>query len=151
MSLSTFVSTAKDEVDNDGTTYQNWINNTGAWCASFVSWCANEADILTTASSATYPKVKKTASVQTMYTFYKDSSRNLAPSMSSSSPNYPKVGDLAFINGTSTHVGIIVSVSGTTVKTIEGNYDGKVSEVTYTNLVSGSNSLDYIGSNHTSY
>lgn len=48
----------------------------------------------------------------------------------------PKKGDLIFFdwsgNGSSQHVGIVKSVSGSTIKTIEGNCSGKVKEKTYT-------------------
>ena len=48
MSLETFVSTAEEQVGNGGSKYQEWYGSSGSWCAMFVSWCANEAGILTT-------------------------------------------------------------------------------------------------------
>ena len=84
MSLDTFVSTAEDQVGNGGTTYQNWYGDNGAWCAMFVSWCANEADILTTEETAAPPYVKKTSSVTTMRNWYNDNHRAFTISSSPS-------------------------------------------------------------------
>lgn len=161
MSLSTFVQVANGEVgyvegpDND-TKYGRWFGmNNEPWCAIFVSWCANQADILTTAATASEPYVYKTASVQTMYNWYRNNNRNLTISTNPSSANYPKVGDLVFINGTSTHIGIIVAVSSSTITTVEGNSSDQVAKVNYSMSTlkdsSGTKTLSYLGSNNTHY
>lgn len=146
--------TAVAEVGNGPKKYTDWFGMSGQpWCAMFASWCASSAGIMSIADSAPYPSVKKTASVKEMYNFFVASRRNLTPSMTTTSPNYPKVGDIAFINGTDEHVGIIVEVSGAIVKTVEGNTNmpgggNGVSYQTYTNLENGpSYKLTHIGSN----
>ena len=119
------------------------------------SWCANQAGILTTQSTASEPYVYKTASVQTMYNWYRNNSRNLTISTNPSSANYPKVGDLVFINGTAEHIGIIVAVSSSTITTVEGNSSDQVESVSYSMSTlknsSGSKTLSYLGSNNTHY
>lgn len=157
MSLETFVSTAEAQVGNGGSTYQKWYGSSGAWCAMFVSWCANEAGILTTESFADPPDVYKTASVTSMRTWYSDNHRALAISKSPESPNYPKVGDLVTIRPSSTgidhgHIGIVVDTDGSKITTIEGNTSNKVKRVTYTDLsASGYGTLLWVLSNHTSW
>ncbi|AGL03328.1 CHAP domain-containing protein [Desulfoscipio gibsoniae] len=160
MSLSTFVQTANGEVGytegpNNDTKYGLWFGlNYQPWCSIFVAWCANEAGILTTAATASEPNVYKTASVQTLYNWYASNRRNLTPSTNPSSANYPKVGDLAFIDGTSNHVGIIVAVSSTSITTVEGNISDQVTKVTYSMSTlrnSNGNTISYLGSNNTHY
>ncbi|HCX92144.1 MAG TPA: hypothetical protein DGZ34_05680 [Lachnospiraceae bacterium] len=157
MSLSTFVSTAEAQEGNGGSTYQNWYGSNGAWCAMFISWCADQADILTQESSASYPLVYKTASVTTMRTWYSDNRRAFAISASPTSGNYPQVGDLVTIRPTSTgvdhgHIGIVVATNGNKITTIEGNTAGKVKRVEYTDLFrAGYGTLQWVLSNHTSW
>lgn len=160
MSLDTFVSTAEAQVGNGGSTYQNWFGSTGAWCAMFVSWCANEADILTTATTATPPEVYKTASVDAMRQWYNDNHRAFTISASETSANYPKPGDIVTVwtYGTTpdhTHVGIVVETDGNKITTIEGNLGSTnpiVKRVTYTDLYAeGFGTLLWVLSNHTSW
>lgn len=161
MSLSDFVQVANGEVGyvegpNNDTKYGVWFGmNNQPWCSIFVSWCANQAGILTTQSTASEPYVYKTASVQTMYNWYRNNSRNLTISTNPSSANYPKVGDLVFINGTAEHIGIIVAVSSSTITTVEGNSSDQVETVSYSMSTlknsSGSKTLSYLGSNNTHY
>jgi len=156
--LSTFVSTAIGQVGYQaGADYDNkygvWFGeNNVPWCAIFVAWCASTAGNQTNAATAASPYVYDiTASVQTLYTWYGDNNRALAINNTNpSSANYPKVGDIAFINGTATHCGIIVEVTSTTITTVEGDYDSGVAEVTYqmSTLMSGSNVLSYLGNNN---
>ncbi len=97
-----------------GTVYGAWYDSikgtnftNSAWCAMFVSWCANQSgidqDILTYRSY-----------VPDMVTDFKNRGqwhdRNYIPSR----------GDIIIVNS-SGHVGIVTSVSGSTVYTIEGN------------------------------
>lgn len=97
-----------------GTVYGAWYDSikgtnftNSAWCAMFVSWCANQSgidqDILTYRSY-----------VPDMVTDFKNRGqwydRNYTPSR----------GDIIIVNS-SGHVGIVTGVSGSTVYTIEGN------------------------------
>lgn len=148
MALNEFVQTALDEEGyeegSDGyTKYGSWYGLANAdWCVMFISWCANQAGIMTTSSTGTVPNVPKMASTSAMYTWYTNNRRNLAPSMSASSPNRLQVGDIVVINTqnggpVTDHVGIVVSVDydAGTADVMEGNRSNKVKKVTYTNLV----------------
>ena len=112
-----------------------------AWCAIFVAWCAEQANIDTTSSSADPPYVlSNTAWVPTLEDFYRNSNRLLTPSAASGSNNAPIRGDLAFIEKGSDpepdHVGIVVSRTGVgsncVVYTIDGNYDDDIQRIRYT-------------------
>lgn len=157
MSLETFVSTAEDQVGNGGTKYQDWYGSSGSWCAMFVSWCANEAGILTTEDTAEPPFVKKEAYVPTMKDWYNDNHRAFTISSSPSSANYPQPGDLVTIRPTATgkdhsHIGIVVETNGNQITTIEGNCGNMVKRVTYTDgFRSGYGTLLWVLSNHTSW
>ncbi len=165
MALDDFVQTALDEVgyqegSNNYTKYGDWYGSpNAAWCVMFVSWCANQAGILTTSSTGAVPKIPKKASTSDMYTWYSNNRRNLSPSMSQNNPNRLQVGDIAVINihdgGAATdHVGIVVSVdySAGTAEVVEGNRSNKVKKITYTNLTdSAGYTIAYLCSNHTSY
>ena len=101
---------------------------TYAWCAVFISWCADQADIPQSV-------IPKTASSRTYATWY----NNRGQYTKYSSSYTPKVGDLIFIDwerkrgGISTidHVGIVIAVEDGKVITVEGNYSNKVSCNTY--------------------
>ena len=134
MALNEFVQTALDEEGyeegSDGyTKYGSWYGLANAdWCVMFISWCANQAGIMTTSSTGTVPNVPKMASTSAMYTWYTNNRRNLAPSMSASSPNRLQVGDIVVINTqnggpVTDHVGIVVSVDyGNVEKCAVGKY-----------------------------
>lgn len=149
------------EEGSDGyTKYGSWYGLANAdWCVMFISWCANQAGIMTTSSTGTVPNVPKMASTSAMYTWYTNNRRNLAPSMSASSPNRLQVGDIVVINTqnggpVTDHVGIVVSVDydAGTADVMEGNRSNKVKKVTYTNLVDSIGyTIVYLCSNHTSY
>ena len=124
---------ADDGSYNNYTEYNYWYHNyvstgmpvggdSAPWCATFVSWCAEQANIPTTilkrstvaGHGASYFKVN----------FYSGSS-TLASNADNDSYfmgyNYtPKAGDLFFTRSWS-HVGIVVGVSGSYVITVEGN------------------------------
>ena len=61
MALNEFVQTALDEEGyeegSDGyTKYGSWYGLANAdWCVMFISWCANQAGIMTTSSTGTVP------------------------------------------------------------------------------------------------
>ena len=165
MALNEFVQTALDEEGyeegSDGyTKYGSWYGLANAdWCVMFISWCANQAGIMTTSSTGTVPNVPKMASTSAMYTWYTNNRRNLAPSMSASSPNRLQVGDIVVINTqnggpVTDHAGIVVSVDydAGTADVMEGNRSNKVKKVTHTNLVDSIGyTIVYLCSNHTSY
>ena len=162
MSLDKFVKGAEDEVgyeegDLGYTKYGEWFGNpNGDWCAMFVAWCANEADILTTSDIDECPYIPKESSVTNMKRFYINSRRALNPVLDSSSPNYPQVGDLAVIrperSSTDSHIGIIVDVDGSDITVVEGNTSNRVRCVTYSDLYASSfGEITMLLSNHVSW
>ena len=112
---------------NNYTKYGVWYENNvasggfsyGAWCAMFVSWCANQAGI---PSSIMYYHASCTYGVNTW------KSRGLWHDRSGYTP---KAGDIIYFGSgsTSTHVGIVRYASGGYVYTIEGNTSGQNGEV----------------------
>jgi hypothetical protein len=101
---------------------------TYAWCAVFISWCADQADIPQSV-------IPKTASSRVYANYY----NNLGQYTKYKSSYTPKVGDLIFIDwekkrgniSTIDHVGIVIAVENGQVITVEGNYSNKVSCNTY--------------------
>uniref|UniRef100_UPI001E3E4E5D peptidoglycan-binding protein n=1 Tax=Clostridium haemolyticum TaxID=84025 RepID=UPI001E3E4E5D len=126
--LSRFVNIAEGEVGvrergNNLTKYGAWYGLDGnSWCAMFVSWCANEAGIL----NRTVPKY---ASCANGAEWYKSKERY----KTRESGYIPKTGDVIFFNRNNGihHTGIVVSYSGGTVYTIEGNSSNAVSRRNY--------------------
>ena len=112
-----------EEMDANGNTgtsgnytkYGAWYGiNPGAWCAMYVSWCANQAGVPTSI-------IPKYASVQIGMDWYKN--KNLFQYKE----NYtPKAGDIMFMksNGAS-HTGIVLYCDGKTLYTVEGNTSDK--------------------------
>ena len=102
--------------------YTNWYGMNDNWCAMFVSYVMNKAGVSTSV-------VPKTASVQTLYDFAKKNRRFKAKD----SGYKPKGGDIMIqkSNGAS-HTGIVISSSGSSFKTIEGNSGNAVRECSYT-------------------
>lgn len=93
------------------TKYGAWYGiNPGAWCAMYVSWCANQAGVPTNI-------IPKYASVQIGMDWYKN--KGLFQYKESYTP---KAGDIMFMksNGAS-HTGIVLYCDGTTLYTVEGN------------------------------
>ena len=98
------------------------------WCASFVSWCANQAGVSTDV-------IPKHTSCTIGMNWFKD--RNLWQDSKAYGGNYtPKAGDIVYFSDShsqynSSHVGIVAGTNGDYLDTIEGNTDGnKVSEYT---------------------
>ncbi len=91
----------------------------GAWCAMFVSWCANQAEI---PSSIMYYHASCTTAVREW------KNRGLFHARSGYTP---KAGDIIYFGSgnESTHVGIVRYASGGYVYTIEGNTSGQNGEV----------------------
>ena len=113
------------------TKYGAWYGiNPGAWCAMFVSWCANQAGI---PSSIVY----KHASCDYGMKWFKDN--NIWQWSPACGGSYtPKRGDIIYFRASgsttltdSNHVGIVTSCNGSTVYTIEGNSSNKCQTRSY--------------------
>ena len=111
---------------SSGTKYGAWYGSgftTAAWCAMFVSWCANQAGISTSI-------IPKHASCDDGMNWFKNRSQwhNAAYYGGSYTPQR---GDIVYYSdghtqSDSTHVGIITGLSGNYLQVIEGNTDSKV-------------------------
>ena len=90
--------------------YGSWIGQANsAWCASFVSWCAAQADISEEILRKTY--------------WVSGGSDSFDIKIYYNTKNYtPQPGDLFYKNDFS-HVGLVLSVEGDSFYTIEGNSD----------------------------
>lgn len=91
-----------------------------AWCAIFVSWCAEQAGI----PKSVIPKYQGCTDGVSQFKSlgrWKDASYT------------PQAGDIIFFDSPSNsgHTGIVVRCDGTTVYTIEGNTSDQVAERTY--------------------
>lgn len=111
---------------NNYTKYGAWYGNNGDdWCAQFVSWCANEVGI----SQTMLPKFE---SCDTGMQFFKTNGRFVySPAYGGS--QMPSPGDIFFQGVSSTdatHVGIVISVSGTTMTIVDGNCNNQVRQHT---------------------
>lgn len=94
---------------NNATKYGAWYGmDHQPWCAMFVSWCAAQAGI----SEKIIPKL---AYVPYMVEWFKTQKRYRGKKL-----YWPCPGDIIFF-GDSSHVGLVESVSGNTIVTIEGN------------------------------
>lgn len=129
------LSVAQAEVGYTGTgsysKYGEWYGYQGAWCTTFVLWCFNKAgNSLDVKLYGTI--VPNGGNCNSMISWYQNKGRY----HKRSSGYTPKKGDLIFFdwsgNGSAQHVGIVKSISGSTVYTIEGNCSGKVKERKYT-------------------
>lgn len=111
---------------NNYTKYGEWYGNNGQpWCAQFVSWCANMAEVPTTA-------IPKYQSCTTGMNNFKNA--NCFYYSSANGGDYtPQVGDIFFIGTktSSSHTGIVVEVSSTKITVVDGNYSNQVSRHTY--------------------
>lgn len=112
-----------------GVWYDNNVDNIGgsyaAWCAMFVSWCANQAGI---PSDIVYYHAYCPYGVN----WFKNQGRWQAAASRGGS-YVPKAGDIVYFapagSSTSSHIGIVRYVSGNTVYTVEGNTSGQNGEV----------------------
>lgn len=121
--LSSFTANAGS---NNYTKYGAWYGNNGQpWCATFVSWCANQAGISTS-------MVPKYESCDAGMSKFKSWGR-FYYSKTYGGSYTPKVGDIFFTGSStsdSTHTGIVVGVSGSTITVVDGNYGDQVSSRT---------------------
>ncbi len=98
------------------------------WCAAFIVWCANQAGIGTSV-------IPKNASSNGLKDFFSAKNRYYV-SYGHGGSYAPKAGDIAFMSASNktndiTHVGIVISYTGGTITTIEGNYSNRVTLVSY--------------------
>ena len=119
------VQVAASQEGKGGTTYWSWygFGSRVEWCACFVSWCADQSGYI---QSGAIPKFSLCSDGVKWFESkgrFRDASYT------------PAAGDIIFFdwgnNGTSDHVGIVESVSGGTVNTIEGNSGDKVARRSY--------------------
>ena len=137
--LESFVNKAVSQLgskpDGNGVTvYGKWYQDnvdgsdnfsTAAWCAMFISWCANDAGI----SSSTVGYFAECSSWEK--NFYIDKGLWHSPSGYT-----PARGDIIFFDnhnndGVTDHNGIVESVTSSDVIVIEGNVDNEVKRCTY--------------------
>lgn len=112
-----------------GLWYDNNVDYIGvqsaAWCAAFVSWCANQAGV---PSSIVYYHAYCPYGVN----WFKNQGRFYA-SASRGGSYTPKAGDIIYFapagSSTSSHIGIVRYSSGGYVYTVEGNTSGQAGEV----------------------
>ena len=120
------VTVALSQVGNvGGEPYWSWygFDSRVEWCACFVSWCADQSGYI---QSGVIPKFSLCSDGVKWFESkgrFRDGSYT------------PVAGDIIFFdwgnNGTIDHVGIVESVSGGTVNTIEGNSGDKVARRSY--------------------
>lgn len=133
---------------DDCTKYGEWYGmNYNAWCAMFVSWCADQAEISTSV-------IPKHASCDVGMQWFLKRNQFTYGSYYGGTDN-PKRGDIIYFglqtsSGTfdSNHVGIVYKVEGGNVYVYEGNSSAKVQSVTYklgTSYILGFATPDYSG------
>ena len=98
-----------------GNKYCSWYGMDGYWCAMFVSYVMSKAGVPTNV-------VPKYSWCQNCIDFAKSQGRLYSKSQITSGAYTPSPGDIFFRSGD--HTGIIVSVSGGSFTTIEGNTGG---------------------------
>ena len=104
------------EQGNNITPYGKFTGTDGqAWCAAFVSWCMNQALGGNANKLKSALRGGKSAAVGTLW----DQFRN-AGAMSST----PQPGDIVIYKNNTSHTGIVESVNGNNITTIEGNTSG---------------------------
>ena len=86
------------------------------WCASFVNWCLRQARVQTAQSAAAEVSCQRWVAAFKRADSYHEAHKDYTP----------KSADLIFFkdagaNRTSTHVGLVLYVDGSTVYTVEGN------------------------------
>lgn len=116
-----------EEDSNGNTKYHPFFNFSQgeAWCAAFVAWCANQANVSTLI-------IPETALVNEMKSFMQERN-NYYPSKSvdPNSTFSPQAGDLFFFynptpNDWKNHIGFVVGVEGDHIRVIDGNWNSQV-------------------------
>ena len=122
--VKTLISVARSQLgtregSNGYTKYGAWYDSSfanSAWCAMFVSWCANQASIPTSV-------IPKHASCDVGANWFRN--KGIFQLSRHFGGNYaPKAGDIIYFSNKSnqndsTHVGIVISSDGNKVYTIE--------------------------------
>lgn len=104
------VGTSEEPPGSNHVKYNDWYGQKDdAWCAVFVSWCANKAGISTDI-------VPKTAAVEEYYNFFTNNNRWIEAGSGTPSP-----GDLVIFGSDHHHVGLVVKYDNGSVVTVEGN------------------------------
>ncbi|MCC8182921.1 MAG: lysozyme family protein [Clostridiales bacterium] len=109
------VAVALSQEGNSGETYWRWFgfDSRVDWCACFVSWCADQCGLI---DAGTVPKFSLCTDGAA---WFADQGRLMDGSY------IPSAGDIIFFDwggdGSADHVGIVESVSGGRVYTVEGN------------------------------
>ena len=133
--VSKLLSVAQNEVGYSASgsysKYGVWYGYQGGWCTTFALWCFNKTG--ESLGVKLYANIVPSGgNCNSMISWFTNKGRY----HKRTSGYTPKRGDLIFFdwsgNGSSQHVGIVKSVSGSTIHTIEGNCSGKVKEKTYT-------------------
>ena len=117
--------------NNKHTKYGEWYGWQGSWCTTFALWCFNEAG--NSLGVQLYKKIIPSGgNCNSMISWYTNKGRY----HTRDSGYTPQAGDLVFFDwnsdGSAQHVGIVKSISGSTVYTIEGNCSDQVKARTYT-------------------
>ena len=112
----------------DGAKYNHWygaVNGsyTYSWCQTFLSWCAEQAEI----GTDVFPKAVSVASAYAAFAGQKRYQKSAAQGGSYT----PRAGDVAFYseNGDAdalSHVGLVTGAENGTLYTIEGNVSNQV-------------------------
>lgn len=110
------------ETGDDLTDYGAWFGWNGVpWCAIFVAWCADEAEIATSI-------IPKSASPVEIMTFLQDQNRfYYSPAFEGTTA--PQAGDLFFCtedDSTASHIGIIRYVDASNIYVVHGNWSNEV-------------------------
>ena len=109
------VQVALSQEGNSGETYWSWygFNSRVEWCACFVSWCADQCGYIDSGMIPKFSLCSDGVSWFCSHGRFRDGSY------------VPAAGDIIFFdwgdNGSIDHVGIVESVAGGRVNTIEGN------------------------------
>ena len=113
------------EAGDNHTKYNVWFygsNQSAAWCAIFISWCANQAEIPTSI-------VKRNERASGFSVSNMNRNRYGAPAYAFGE-KATKCGDIAYIdntgNGVSNHVGLVYAADSDYIYTVEGNCGDKV-------------------------
>lgn len=115
----------REWTNNNDTKYGEWNNcNYEAWCATFVSWCLNNAG------------VPKSIAIRSISVRVYESTYRTRNQFYLKGEYQPQPGDLIiFSSAGASHIGIVVKSDETKVYTIEGNTSNMVAQRSY--------SLDY--------
>lgn len=121
----------KEGSGNNNKYGQAYGMNNQPWCAIFVWWVFKQAGVS--------HLIKKTASCPTLMSWFKGRNRFYKSN--------PKAGDVVFFNwnggSSAQHVGIVESVSGSSITTIEGNTSDRVKRMKRSSAIIGYGRPDY--------